>query len=60
MWPQPLLNVAEVALKLQASATSTEGFFGCDSAKPRAYLLGSCFTARNFHRDFGLYYLWLY
>ena len=57
VWPQPLLNVAEVALKLQAFATSIGAFLGCDSAQPRAYLLGSCFAARNFHKGCGFYYL---
>ena len=28
VWPRPLLYVAEVALKLQASPTSTGGFLG--------------------------------
>ena len=53
--PQLLLNVVEVALKLQTSATSAGGFLRRDSAEPRAYLLKSCFVARNFHKDCRFY-----
>ena len=58
VWPRPLLYAAEVALKLQASTTSTGGFsqvrFGGAESVPawRVVLL-----QRDFHRGCAFYYL---
>ena len=48
MWLRSLLNAAGVAIKLQSFPTSTGGFFRCDSAKPRAYLLGVVLREETF------------
>ena len=54
MWLRSLLNAAGVAIKLQLFPTSTEGFFRCDSAKPRAYLLGVLLREKTFAQSSSL------
>ena len=60
MWAQPLLNAAEVALKLLLLNLNRRVFSGALRRSRERTGLGSCFAVRNFHKGCGCYYLWFY